>query len=43
MIKPINKAMGELHQIAGAALLGSGQIGLILNHQLIAQQILNIE
>ena len=43
MIKPINKAMGELQQIAGAALLGSGRIGLILNHQLIAQQLLNIE
>lgn len=43
MIKPINKAMGEVQQIAGAALLGSGQIGLILNHQLIAQQLLNID
>ncbi|NLM36718.1 MAG: chemotaxis protein CheA [Firmicutes bacterium] len=43
MTKPINKAMGELHQIAGAALLGSGQIGLILNHQLIAQQLLYID
>ncbi len=43
MIKPINKAMGELQQIAGAAILGSGQIGLILNHQQIAQQLLHIE
>lgn len=43
MIKPINKAMGEHSQIAGAALLGNGKIGLILNHQQIAQQILSIE
>ncbi|NLC52853.1 MAG: chemotaxis protein CheA [Firmicutes bacterium] len=43
MIKPINKAMGEVNQIAGAALLGSGQIGLILNHQLIAHELLKID
>ncbi|HHT47964.1 MAG TPA: chemotaxis protein CheA [Firmicutes bacterium] len=42
MIKPINKAMGEQNQIAGAALLGNGNIGLILNHQQIAQQALKI-
>ena len=40
MIKPINDAMGEHKQIAGAAILGSGKIGLILNHQQIAQQLL---
>ena len=43
MIKPINKALGEQDQIAGAALLGNGKIGLILNHQHIARQALNIE
>lgn len=42
-IKPINKAMGEHSQIAGAALIGNGKIGLILNHQQIAQQALKIQ
>ena len=42
-IKPINKAMGEQSQIAGAALIGNGKIGLILNHQQIAQQALKIQ
>jgi len=43
MIKPIDEAMGEHNQIAGAAILGSGKIGLILNHQQIAQQELEIQ
>lgn len=42
MIKPINKALGEQNQISGAALLGSGKIALILNHQQIAQEAVNI-
>ncbi|HEY8392291.1 MAG TPA: chemotaxis protein CheA [Capillibacterium sp.] len=43
MIKPINEAISEHNLIAGAALLGNGKIGLILNHQQIAQQELEIQ
>ncbi len=35
MIKPINKAMGEVQQIAGAALLGSGRLVLSLTTNLL--------
>ncbi|HEY8343687.1 MAG TPA: chemotaxis protein CheA [Bacillota bacterium] len=42
MIKPINKSIGEIPEIAGAALLGNGNIALILNNQAIAQEAISL-
>lgn len=42
MIKPINKSMGEVSEISGAALLGNGNIALILDDQALAQKAINL-
>ncbi|HEY8345295.1 MAG TPA: chemotaxis protein CheA [Bacillota bacterium] len=42
MIKPINKSMGEVNEISGAALLGNGNIALILDNQALAQKVINL-
>jgi len=42
MIKPINKSMGEVKEISGAALLGNGHIALILDNQALADKAINL-
>lgn len=41
MIKPINKSMREVREISGAALLGTGDIALMLDIQSIAENIIH--